>query len=499
MGALTELGSGALMALTVALCLMLSAQVLHVFFLETRTRSARGRWTMVFQVALVVSMAVWAAIANAAGFGRDVLAVRFLGLTIPVEHLEWVITAAAVVGIGCMTLRPRWGTFFETFGLILMTPPALGILGAGGRQLDLVVILGVWAGFALRAVVVFLRDQDRAKHSISRLLVTEVVAKMPVGVLVAEESGAVRLMNDAMREQSQWLGLPGDLGDRWGARGAAQPWHAALYAQPPSSGRHGEIAERVVQIGSGAYRLFSARYVQLEGRRVRMVLSVDVTDQQRVNEQLQQVNDALKVAGAELQKRLKTLDVVAREESLAKVRSRVHDIIGQRLSILHRYLEDGAAPGRTMDVIMPLLDGLMDDLVSDQGLEQDAELAGIVSAFSLVNVASVVDGELPSDPAIGTAFVNIVREAVTNSVRHGQADRVHVQISEAGDRWRMRIENNGAPAREVPGEGGGTGIPAMRTLVASLGGELDIPSLDPFVLAVQVPKRQTAETKGVCA
>lgn len=495
MSALSLLGSGAMMALTVALCLMLSGQVLHVFFLHTRTRSSRGMWSVAFQVALAVSMGVWAWVADSAGPGGGHRTFWLLGHVLSTDSLEWVIAGGALVGIGSLAMRPQWGTLFETVGLILMTPPVLAAAGTFGAGWALAVILGVWGGYAIRGVVVLFRDREQARHSTSRLLVSEVVAKMPAGVLVAETSGAVRLMNDAMREQLRWLGLPGDLGDGQGSRASMASASVAPSSSSPSPPKtQGDSPERVVQIGSGEYRLFSERTVPLEGQRVRMVLSVDVTEEQQVNEQMQHVNEALTVAGAELQERLKTLDIVAREESLAKVRSRVHDIIGQRLSILHRYLEDGAAPGVKMGVITSLLSGLMDDLVQDRNVGQDEELEGIISAFSLVNVRSEMEGSLPGEEVVAAAFVGIVREAITNAVRHGQAEHVHVRMTDDDGVWQLRIENNGVPPREVPGEGGregegGTGIGAMRDLVTSLGGRLEIPSLDPFVLAVEVPKQ----------
>lgn len=46
------------------------------------------------------------------------------------------------------------------------------------------------------------------------------------------------------------------------------------------------------------------------------------------------------------------------------MRARVHDVIGQRLSILHRYLEEGRLDDESLEQIDPLLRSIAADLRS---------------------------------------------------------------------------------------------------------------------------------------
>lgn len=149
-----------------------------------------------------------------------------------------------------------------------------------------------------------------------------------------------------------------------------------------------------------------------------------------------------------------------RDEALRHMKARVHDTIGQRLSILHRYLEDDDAEEKGLSQVIALLRSIVDDLASpeDPSSAEDRalELASIKSAFSLVGIALEVTGGLPSDEAVAQAFVQVIREASTNAAKHAQAQRITVALSErdgTARRWRA-IPRSPAPrkaySREPP-------------------------------------------------
>jgi signal transduction histidine kinase len=89
---------------------------------------------------------------------------------------------------------------------------------------------------------------------------------------------------------------------------------------------------------------------------------------------------------------------------------------------------------------------------------------------------------LDLEPAIevdaerGHALLRILREAITNGVRHGRATEVALQLT-AGDGLRMSVHDNGAGF--VPGgprRGGSFGLTTMRERAQALGGDLTVRS-----------------------
>lgn len=176
------------------------------------------------------------------------------------------------------------------------------------------------------------------------------------------------------------------------------------------------------------------------------------------------------------------------------MRARAHDVIGQRLSILHRYLEEGRLDDESLEQIDPLLRSIAADLRSGCASEPAEQLGDIAHAFGLVSVQIDVEGVLPEDVRVAAAFLQIIREASTNATKHAQAHRVHVRLwqegTDADGIAHMTISNDGSPAPVSYREG--TGIPGMRHVAQDLGGSLEVHAAQPFTLAVSIPLSSNA-------
>jgi two-component system sensor histidine kinase DesK len=88
-----------------------------------------------------------------------------------------------------------------------------------------------------------------------------------------------------------------------------------------------------------------------------------------------------------------------------------------------------------------------------------------------------------------------VREAVTNVVRHSDADECLLRLSRApGGATELRITNDGVGAAAEPapgarpGEGGGSGIAGLRERLTAVGGTLTTGhDGDRFTVTARVP------------
>lgn len=80
-------------------------------------------------------------------------------------------------------------------------------------------------------------------------------------------------------------------------------------------------------------------------------------------------------------------------------------------------------------------------------------------------------------PTHALNVLRIVQEAITNAIKHGQANRILIRGDESTDgRARIIVENDGMPFSSEA-NCGGTGLNNMRRRIHQLGGELEIEAL----------------------
>ncbi|MDO4178554.1 MAG: hypothetical protein Q4D21_05110 [Phascolarctobacterium sp.] len=175
------------------------------------------------------------------------------------------------------------------------------------------------------------------------------------------------------------------------------------------------------------------------------------------------------------------LEDVKREQVTSYMHFRLHDILGQRLSMLERFLNNPDLI--TYDKLEPLVYNLTKDL--REGFEREPKeiLDDLQNSFKLLNVDLLVIGGLPEDKRIALLFVATMREAATNAVRHGHANTITATIYELMDNYCLDIKDNGIGAKEfVPGNG----IKGMELRVRQTGGEIFFDTTNGFIIHVRV-------------
>ncbi|MBE1578900.1 sensor histidine kinase [Amycolatopsis roodepoortensis] len=156
-----------------------------------------------------------------------------------------------------------------------------------------------------------------------------------------------------------------------------------------------------------------------------------------------------------------TLAVAGERERLARD---LHDILGHSLTTItvkaglaRRILESGKDDPRALQEIREV-EGLTRSALSDiratvseyREVSLSAEVAGARAALR----AAEIDADLPHavdnvDPALQRTFGYVLREAVTNVIRHSGAKRVKVRF---GRTW-LEVEDDGAGGEAAAGNG----------------------------------------------
>ena len=279
------------------------------------------------------------------------------------------------------------------------------------------------------------------------------------------------LLSDAREIHECMLDANGDVGEAW--------------ITAPNSTRWRLVFD-VVRLGMGHC-----------GR----VIATDVTELMKLNEELDATNAELALVEDHLRASLAVVDATAELDALAHMRARVHDVIGQRLSILHRALEDEDLSRSHLGNLREIVDTIMVDLAMREQADPKADLMSVIEAFELIGVSIDVSGSLPDRDEVADAFVRVVREAVTNAVRHARATSVEVRLestdegADSGGRdgrhgrracWSLSICDNGTPLKAA--EACGSGIPGMRLAVEEVGGVLYVEPTPTFTVRAVVPR-----------
>ena len=407
-------------------------------------------------------------------------------LASPWSAFLWANAAAVLLALKRALQRRSPLKLAEAALMALCVPPAIEALGGAW----LVVAFADVSLFLARGVRALSADRLRRGQSPTRLSVGETINTVPTGLLATDGHGRSLVMNNAMRTLLERLGCPTDLGD------LGNLWELlAAHACPPQPGDQGSDARAgagddqlvVPDTFGGVVRVTRTR---ASGGRT-FYLAEGITEQYLANQRLGKANAQLAEAAESLRARLADVGAIAEGEAYLRMRQRVHDVVGQRLSILHRYLEEGRLDEGSVTELTALLTSIPLDL-RGQGADASASLEAVVEAFALVDVTVRVTGELPNNADVAAAFARTVREAATNACRHGHAHTVSVALGsrtdgQQGHRAVLLVTDDGSGMPEGSAIGGGSGIAGMRRALSSVGGVLAITSTQPFTLYAEAP------------
>ncbi|MEU2581947.1 sensor histidine kinase [Streptomyces avermitilis] len=176
------------------------------------------------------------------------------------------------------------------------------------------------------------------------------------------------------------------------------------------------------------------------------------------------------------------------EEERLRFSRDLHDLLGHTLSVIVVKSEAARRLARR-DLEAALLQVTDIESVGRQALTEireavtgyregslTTELDGARSALSAASVDPVVrQSGPPLTPQTEALLGWVVREAVTNVVRHSDATRCEITVDGTPDRVRLKITDNGTGATvSEPLEGlGGTGLKGLTERLAAAGGSLE--------------------------
>lgn len=225
---------------------------------------------------------------------------------------------------------------------------------------------------------------------------------------------------------------------------------------------------------------------------VATVLSVVASlRERRARRELAAANVELRAAGV-------LLEESARTAERLRISRELHDLIGHQLTVLALELEaarhraDGGAREH-VERAGTVARELLADVRATVGTLRTGPAADLAEALRRVGrqvpglaVTVGIDDAVTTDEEQTAVLVRAMQEIVTNTLRHGQAGTLRVEVVRDGDRIRMTAVDDGRGAREVRV---GNGLRGLSERVAALGGAVSFDGTAGFRVTATVPVR----------
>lgn len=305
--------------------------------------------------------------------------------------------------------------------------------------------------------------KKRMKDSISLYSIKEAVDTLDFGLLFYRQNGTIVLSNQVMHS------LIWNLYNKryYDAHDLLKQWSQ-------------DFPERTILLDDVSWK-----YEIQSFQNFNLIVIFDISEHKKENDKLYQKEKELKIRNQELNQMLNDLETICKTNELIRMKNRVHDILGQRISILLRTIREHQDPD------IALLKEFSNDIIQElKNISDDCEysLEMIVKDFESLGLQFETIGTLPKDKNIQKTFFEIALESTTNAIRHGYATCIHIESLETDTNYQLKIQNNGIIKENPIVEGGG--ITNMRRKMNDLHGSFTYDTDPQFTIIAIAPKER---------
>lgn len=347
------------------------------------------------------------------------------------------------------------------------------------RSVFPVLYLAAILFYTLRAVHMFFLYRREIRMEISDISVKFALDMLHTGILFFERNGYVLLVNKQM--QNLMISLTGLV---W--RNGEQFFAQICRGDYKNGCKKMDLNEKTVySLPDQTVWFFKKTEIELGGRIYTQLSASDVTEQWNLVAELREQNRVLQMRNEDLKKTISNIWEICRQEEAMRMKSRLHDVLGQRIALLLRNLRENKEPDeKLLDYFAEELSLQLKEENTPDNMQQEIET--LCRMMLEIGVTVHISGVFPSDKALSQLCMEIIMEAVTNAVRHGLAKEISVCMEQTKTAFLIRIANTGLLPEGKIFEGGG--IQNMRQKLQKVGGTLCILTSQQFVLSVYIPE-----------
>ena len=457
---LTAYGYGEIVALVLLASLVLIAQSAAFCYAAARLPRRRILYLLPEAAALAVSLLVVLLLGG--GWKLFLMELSPDGWLAPQRYAAGLL--ALTVGLTSSCERRLLPGLLLAFAGLCTLPPMDAFL-----PLSAILILAL-----LGVRLMLLAMRARSTHDVTIASIRAGLDLLPEGILFGRTGHAAALVNIAMLQFMERL-----LGRQY--RSAEEFWAAlAAFDAPAVAEKHARRDAFLFRFAQGDTWLVQRTHLTsgLDGWQL---TAGCVTEFDAVSQELEAKNEALADMVDAQKELLTTLEETERHRTLQEITSRVHDVLGQRISMLQQLLAS-PVPKDALDTIVRI-DSLLEAVPLAQEPHPATLLADMTDTYTRLGIRLIRTGELPRNLRRARAFAAIIREALSNAVCHGRANTVTITLGER----QLRIRDNGIGCRELHLGGGLSG---MMRRVNELGGRLLITQAPHFEIEARIGEKR---------
>ena len=232
-----------------------------------------------------------------------------------------------------------------------------------------------------------------------------------------------------------------------------------------------------------AWRFAREEITTEDGTAYTQVTASDVTELYRRQKELEEDNRKLEEDAQRIRRLSANIISLIREEEILSMKMRVHDDIGRSVIATRQFLQQGKPIGELDLTVWKKAVRLLKH-ENEQSEEQDAVTELMNAAFG-IGIQVSFDGTFPENGAVKELFLSVIRECMTNAVRHAGAKELYVRFVSGDHRASVCVTNSGAVPQGELVEGGG--LASLRILVKKSGGTMEVKTVPRFELTATVP------------
>ena len=325
-------------------------------------------------------------------------------------------------------------------------------------------------------LVIVIKERQYDKNSITRSSVKESLDYLNTGLCFAYKNGMVILMNHQMDKLSHTI-FGRDI------------QNANIFWENLNEGATRPEVMRLSMGENPSFRLpdqtvWTFAYTVIDG--ITQLAAAEITRLNLLTEELKERNAELSEMNRRLQKYAENVEELTRERERLETKARIHRELGRALLMTRGYLQ--SENGDSKELLSTLKRSIAMLRLESELPKNDDPLDILMKAAHSVGLEIQITGQAPIQDDARQLFFEAAAEALTNAVRHADAEKLKIVFSENNDTYSAWFTNGGNQPQSEIVEGGGLG--SLRKKTEQIGGTMELLHENGFTLKLTVLKKR---------